>query len=748
MEIEKYPRNSVLVRDDGTLYRLLTSDADTGIAQLILLGTSEALPIRTACCSLEKHFKPSGPTSAKPLPAKSEGSAGGMTPLLRTPSPARIASSERAWKAIEQLVENPDIFDRDKRNKLLEKQAKEQPQLGTAKTLLRYLRAFWQGGQTQDALLGSYDKSGRPDVVGTGGRGRKAEDSKGNYQLKETDLVSMRDVLETFYLVKGKRRTVTASLQELHERHYTYADGNNKSCLLPQTECPSYRQLDYFLKQNYPLEERLRRRLGDKEFEQNHRSTEGSIQLDCHGIGHMYEFDATIADVILVSSADAAALVGKPTLYLIIDRASRMIVGWYVGFENASYDPAMHAILSLGQDKEALCRDLGIEYDPADWVAHGILPESFLADQGELTSKKARRIARAIRATLMNVPGLRPDWKPLVECGFAMVHQIIAPHTPAYMPDADNRRRRATKHDKDAALNLKRFTALIVKAIITHNKTMQTGFPLSISQVAEGIPPIPRELYAHGLHRRMGKLDKMDFERVRAELMPRDSATITEDGLRFRKLFYDCPEATKRGWLVEGRRKRKPLEVAYDYRLIDEIIVYSPDGSGESFVAKLTKDSGQFKGMAFADVQRHFDNVAKLIAPASETKRQARYEYNQFSKPIIEESVAEMKAATQGRSRSSRKRDTAEARESELGRERRDGAVGVKPSPQPTSSTSGPTVTADERGAPLSAKVIPMHRAAAVQPTRCEPSQTVEDAASRPLTLKERMALTRKQMEN
>lgn len=95
-------------------------------------------------------------------------------------------------------------------------------------------------------------------------------------------------------------------------------------------ERPTLRQFKRILKQKFDLETTIRKRAGDKEFEQNHRARLGSMDQDCHGVGHIYEIDATIADVFVVSSRDRSRIIGKPTLYLIYDRRSRLIVGFYV----------------------------------------------------------------------------------------------------------------------------------------------------------------------------------------------------------------------------------------------------------------------------------------------------------------------------------------------------------------------------------------------------------------------------------
>lgn len=789
-------RNEVLVRQDGTLHRLLRLDATpvkddllgqtevVGTAWLILLGAPQALPRRVTLEELNDQYWKLKRDELRPQPAKSELFVTEMQALAKPPSAASIRLSERAYARIEPLVDNPDIFEPSSRHALLVARSKE-PGTGTPKTLLKDLRNWWQGGQTQDALLGYYSNCARPATVGTAGRGRRkvksieaqafgsdetqteasdadaGEVKKGlaPYQLTQEDLDYMRDVIETFFFDKKVRRTLSKTLQELHERHYSYVDGNGFEYLRPAHECPSYRQLSYFLRSNYPTEVIQKERKGEKRFAQEDRSTEGSIQLECHGVGHIYEFDATILDLPLVSSNSRNDIVGKPTLYLIIDRHSRLIVGWYMGFENANYSAAMQAILSIGEDKEALCKELGLPYDPADWPAHGVLPEMFLADQGELTHKKARRIARSIRSTISNVPGLRPDWKPLVECGFAMIHQVISPNAPGFTPDAETRKRRSVNRDRDIALKLNEARQLILSAIITHNKSAQLGYPLTVEQAADGVRPIPRDLWRHSVLRRMGKLDQMDYEKLRVELMPRSTATVSEDGIQFEQMYYSCPEAQARGWLVDGRRRRMPLDVAFDYRLVDEIVVYAPNKTGESFVAKLTGDSVMFSGMSLKEVKQHFDRVDALGAGSVEAKRQALFEHKQRTKPTIDKAVAEAKAANKGVSRSSRRADTAVARQTELQLERlRTAGVqlppAAAPSPTPTAASAAPT---HEAGSPVpastatttKAKVIPLQRGAT---TDAAPNATPKGAepSSAPTadgeTLSQRLAALRRNL--
>jgi putative transposase len=689
MTERKFLRNEIIVhQEDGTRHRLLQFDQRRDLAWLIELGTKNALPYELPYSTLGATFV--YPQEWQPeavvvdhiseINANVKPKSTAVSPLLvtksRDASPAQLAVAKRARYRIAPLIDDERLFYPETRWRLLlerelelKAEAERRPSqpsdndfsVGSAKTMLDDLRAFWQGGQNWDALLGSFrwrDHRG-PEFSGTANRGAKREDGSTAYQLNQQDLDWMREVLLARHLVQDKGISLAKTLEALHSRHYSYLDGNGKSFLKAAHERPTYRQLERYLKKNWNLESRIRLRKGDKKFENDHNVKTGSVQRDCHGVGHIGEFDATIVDVFLVSSKNRKLIVGKPTLYLIIDRASRMIIGWYIGFENACYSAAMQAIISIGEDKRALCKRYDIPYDPLDWVADAIVPQCFLADQGELVKKEARTIVGSLKSTISNTPGLRPNYKGLVECSFKLIHTIIAPDTPGHKADADMRHRRTNNNEQSASLTLDEFTGVIIHAINLYNRSVQPEYPLTLQQVEDGVPAVPRLLYQHGMETRMGQLDRQD-------LMPRAQATVNESGISFKKLRYSCPEAFANGWFVEARGKTAKVTIAFDYRCVDEIIVYSPDGSGECYVASLGSDSEQFRGWSFPEVGRHFDVVRKINKEALEEKQQQQHRYRTQVQPRIANAVKLTEAEVGNASRASRRVDTAAARADEL----------------------------------------------------------------------------------
>ncbi|MBS0343689.1 MAG: hypothetical protein JSS56_24555, partial [Proteobacteria bacterium] len=609
-----------------------------------------------------------------------------LQPLSRRALSSSISVSDRAWAAIEPLVQNrrdTRLFVPALRGQILHERAAV-PGMPSEKTLLKYLRWFWQRGLTQDAVLGHYELCGRPNVKGTANRGYHAKGMT-NYQCTEDDYTAMRAVVTDFYFDPDNPPSIPQTHQHLLEEHYAYWDGNGDRYLKPRNETPSKRQLKYFIDTTWTKEEISRARKGDKHVDANERPTPNSAQDICHGIGHIYQIDASVLDLPAISTNHPEIVVGKCTMYLVMDHRSRKAVGWYVGFENASLIPATQAILSIGEDKAALCKRLNLPYDPEDWRAHGILPEEFMADQGDLASKEARRICRSIAAGIRNCPGLRPDLKGFVENGFHLVHVIIKPGTEAFAPNAEVRKRRQVDHEKDAAYDRTDIERIFVAAIIAYNK-MPQDFPLTDDMVVKGTLPTPNEVWKYEERFRVGALDRMDFEKVRAELMPVQSATLTGDGIRVRlsgpdgkqrqgfDIFYCCPEALEQDWLFAARKHVIQVEVAFEFHCVNEIIVFSPNGRS-SHVAKLTGDSERFENMSRAEVYLCYHDRAALVEVARQEGKQALNMFHQRRDETSAVAVPRRNAAVAAAGRHSgaaRKRNGKAERAVELCQERRD----------------------------------------------------------------------------
>lgn len=647
---------------DGIRMRLLQADIPGNAAWCIYLDSPLAWPI---CLS----YAQISDLSCLPDTEVSH----------REHSNPRLQRCDLAWKRLEPLLKlhGTNLYNPGLRNFCILAHAEEHN--CSPATLRKDLRRYWQRGQNKLALLPDYDKSGRYQEVGadgvheiTAGRGRKPRDGRAIYQLTSKDAQFMKKVVEASYLKDGRITTVDA-YTELLEKHYLYEDGNRKHFVNPPGERPSLKQFRDYLYKNYNIETRLRGRKGDSDFERDDRKVLGTVLADCLGVGHFYEIDATIADIYLVSSENRNKIIGKPTLYLIIDRKSRLIVGFYFGLENASWNAALQAILSISEDKRALCERYGVAYHPNDWPAHMVFPTEFLADRGDMISSGSDNVVQGLQCTVTNLPSKRPDWKPIVECGFRLIHNTLRPVTPAYDPPSNATRRRGKHFEKDASLNVLEFGNLILNAIIQHNRREILNYALTPAELMAGVRPSPIQLWNHGIVSRSGLLTRFSEDRVRFALLRKDTATVTERGIEFQGCFYDSPQALAQHWFETARKRRFKVVVSYDSRLVDQIYVHALDGKGVPQIATLTAVSKKYVGKSFEEV-RYYELLREQIRNESEHERlQNTMDFRREVQPVLAHAKGELKAAGKA-SRSARRADTKPARLRELTLERQEQA--------------------------------------------------------------------------
>jgi putative transposase len=672
--------NEVFHDREGRRIRILSVDANGSDVWTISLDANNPMPVPTTLAQMESSIAAGDLTRAQ------------STEIVAPVRPSSRAAKKRddAWSRIEPLLRTSAIFAASTRKQLVSERAAQTGNSIT--TVYGNLRAYWLGGQTRDALLPRYHKPSVPTEFSTRNRGRKPTDEDYKpFQLHPRDIENIRRTYKRYYL-NDEFSTHTQAHRRMRMKYYSYTDGNQKLCLRPPGEFPSLRQFRYHVVKLFPREEVLRLKLGDKAFEKDHAPRLGTMLYGCQGVGHIYEIDSTVADYLIVSRETRSRIVGKPTLFLIYDRESRLAVGFYVGLEYPTWETAMQAILSIAEDKAALCHKYGVEYDPEDWPADKVFPAVFLADRGEMLSGYSDNICTGMNSTVQNTPALAPQRKGTVEVGIKLIQRSIADEAPGFQPPQTFGRRRSKHYDKDACATLDEFISIILAAIIAHNRSLMKGYERSVDQVNRAVPAIPRVLWADGIVRRSGVLPRFTPEYLRLKLLPQAKATVTDKGIFLRGCYYSCPEALKRGWfLSETGRGRFKVEASFDRRLVDNIYVYDPQDRSKYFLAELTDRSKKYVGYSF-------DEVADLERADKQSKRdweeatnEEKVRRTQHIDAIARRARTELKKQHGSKSRSARKADIREDRDNER-RERRQEDASLRPKRATTPTPNGAEV--------------------------------------------------------
>jgi len=644
-------RNDIFVHDDRR-YRLLYSDAVAKVAWAIAMDCEKGFP-ESVSHKMLAELEPAPPTKAPQI--------------ARPPTEAMLLSQGRAMAIIGDLPNKvPDIFDASVRSKLI---AARSASTGySRKAIYKNLRRFWVGGQVPSGLLAKFHKCGKRSAL-TDGRGRKT--SYSIYQLTERDHGHFREAIDAYF--KDRRSTIESAYIKLIEKHFNHAESTDSSTLFPFGERPTIRQFRHFLHKNYSLETQLRNRQGSANFDRNHRAILGTVMDDCVGVAHYYECDATVGDVLLVSESDPSLIVGKPTIYFIVDRRSRLIVGFYAGFENASWVCAMQAAFSIAQDKQELCTRCGVKYDPSDWPAHEVFPSQMLFDHGEGFTYASNRLAENMAVTVANPPALRADWKPIVESRFKLLRQKLQGGVYGFVvpEDAKQRRNNNGVSEREACLTLKDFTAIFLNLIIAHNRTPMKNYAWGPAEMATRMMPTPINIWNHDIANRSGVACRYSEEFVRMSLMPTQPGTITQTGLLFNGCYYASRDAIALGLFIKaGSKGAISVKVIFDSRLVDTIYMRHPDNETQVYECNLTSASERFRGLSLAEVLTLQAVEKSMKHDIQHLRDQVQVEFNVTVKEIQKNAKKRLTDAGVKKSRTSRKADINEVRAKELTAER------------------------------------------------------------------------------
>lgn len=569
-------------------------------------------------------------------------------PIVLNPSKTAIEQRNNRWAIIQALVDEPDLMYPDSRSKLINRYADTHS--CSKQTIYTLLRQYWIRGMTPDALIPDYHRCGNVSG-GTNGRGKKPYLT--NYSIFQVTSEQTQAIVKFARRVYTKANTMTLadSYQCCLEALYSYKDGEGRLYINPQGERPSRTQYQRIIQKYISKEERIRKSEGDSKFMRDHRPKLGCVEESSLGIADKYEIDATIADVHLVSKVDRRHMIGKPTLYFITDRTSRLIVGFYLGLEWPTWEAAMSAILSLVEPKVELCARYGVEYDPNDWPADGILPKTFVCDRGEMLSQNSNLLVAGLNIAVVNLPSKRPDFKSIVEGRFDLMNQRLAPKVPGYEPSKTFGKRRQKKYDQDGCLTVDELAAIVLKGIITHNRSVIMNYSLSPEQALQGIIPSPINIWNHGLSSRAGLLTRYGYQTVHHSLLPQDKARISRDGILFKGCYYTCPEGVKEGWFSSGTKKTIETTASYDRRLVDEILVQHPTNPHQLVKCTLLKKSQNYKSLSFDEAAFILRLDKQLKAEGANEKLDEVAAFNQFANTIINPAKKETKIRAKGISR-------------------------------------------------------------------------------------------------
>lgn len=459
-------------------------------------------------------------------------------------------------------------------------------------------------------------------------RGRQsalAQEMGGNqFTVSELDV---EDMLACFKRLLAKGPTFKSIAHEeylateFRTRHRELSEQYNSG---KTPEPVTARQFRYYVDNHLRVSEDLARNV--RTYQRN-KGYLGSVRTT--GPGEVYEIDSTGGRLHLVSRDAHPAILGKPTIYLLIDRWSRYVVSAYMSLRSASYEEVRHALLIAFTSREPRFQRLGINVTDERWPI-GRMPAVICPDRGSdfMSESMEQSVVNDLLIELTPLPPLCPDGKAIVE---RLIRELKRRMKASGIKGAyadrpmEPRTKKAARNAEAAAVHtLTDAYRCLIDVIVDHNNRPHRSLRRNRLLAQVGVSPTPKNAYLWGLEHITGlksaPLDEEDYYRL---LLSTDKASIANGVLLYKSRPY-LPDNEQAAELARmSTRRSKSIGIRLDKTQPSKILVPGAQGRWAKFLMT-PGASNEIAGLALDEEEALASHIALLWDRAEHQGRVTR----------------------------------------------------------------------------------------------------------------------------
>lgn len=409
-------------------------------------------------------------------------------------------------------------------------------------TLWSWIRKYLQSGLNYNSLVDirhhpfpkkKYEytkKTGRPTKYG----------DKEGLPLTDEVLHHFADGLAE--LKSGRYMTIEKAYNWMIRKYYSYKPDPNDNYLewLSASERPTQNQFYHYVKTHYSKKEKNITKYSEMEERNNNRLLFGSSRTDAYRPGKICECDALEADVDIIYDDElgTAQCVGRPTVYMMIDVYTSMIVAISASYHVNSFIGLTNLFLNLGTDKVEFAKKYDIDIQPDMWRSC-FIPDTIRCDRGsDFKSNYFGKVCDRIGIKRDLVTPGTGSYKGLIEESFASFQK-------SFRANLERKglitKRHDSNHHKEAILTLDQFTQLLIHFVISHNQKQLINYPMTADMLrTKGFKPIPAILWDYGC-KKYGSpkyINKANYDQFYYDLLVEKTASLTRSGVILSGLTY------------------------------------------------------------------------------------------------------------------------------------------------------------------------------------------------------------------
>lgn len=354
---------------------------------------------------------------------------------------------------------------------------------------------------------------------------------------------------------------------------------------------PSFEQFRYHFQREFSYSELLVKRLGRRRAHKTLKALTTGTLNEVRAPGTRYYIDATVIDDYVVSGFDRNLVVGRPTLYLVIDQKTRLIVGMYVGLEPPCWVGAMLALYNCCVDKVAFCATYDIAITPEQWPT-GFIPLHLMGDRAELMSAQANQLISGFNLDVENATAFCGEAKGVVERGFRTLQAKFGPYLPGFV--LKDPPRGEPPPSSKAKINLIELTRTLLMLVLQANHRIIRDYEADPELIAAGVPTQPLALWHWYAQQMRTDYRRYNLDYVRRYLWPRSDLKLTRKALHFlRGIYYQGESLELQQWYAKAFVNGARFEALYHPLYLQKMTVIAPQERYAEYEVSVTRRSAR-----------------------------------------------------------------------------------------------------------------------------------------------------------
>ncbi|MFL9866641.1 transposase family protein [Paraburkholderia fungorum] len=323
------------------------------------------------------------------------------------------------------------------------------------------------------------------------------------------------------------------------------------------------------------------------------------------GPGDKFLLDATVSDIYLLSRLDRTVVVGRPTLYFLIDWFSQMIVALRVSFERPSYAAAASVIEAAVTRKDEFCARYGFLIRLEDWPCH-FLSGSIVADRGsEFTATEPWQRLATLGISISNCRPYTPWWRAVAERRWGSVPLIWQRQLVGVVECDWHEHGRPRRYPWDAIYTLSDFMTHVLRAIHVYHRTPLSGEFAHPELVFAREANTPLNRWRWGIENLSGALHEHSVRNIQLATWYGDTGLLTERGVRVHGRCYASKE-TEDAYLGRLGGKDRHVRVQSDP---DELGGIWIELNGFPIFCPAVDTGVAMQGISWAEHQQYVDQL-------------------------------------------------------------------------------------------------------------------------------------------